>query len=401
MPILDARYYKTLLICPNRPMGVELAPLLSVGLPNAPVSELSDYPTRKQLYEVTKSFEPKICFLDVTSDYKRAFELFAELSGSGSLPVVALLAGNDPDLMLRCIRHGSSDFLVRPFTSDQIDAVVEKIARLYPAPVARPGSGGKVVAVIPVKGACGASTIATNLTFQSRKLGAKKVLLADLDAITGSVSFLLKLKHGFSFLDLLNRPDAMDAGLWKQIVTSTQGIDVLLPPEHFMEGLDELPDATLVIESAQQMYDIVVVDCGGPFGNWNLSIARSSHEVLLVTTNELPALQAAQRVLAYYDMMRIDASKLRVVVNRYEREIGLTSDSIGAALQIEPFHLIPSDWDAVQKSQLDGKPIQAGTTFGKNIVALAQRLRGEGSRDDSDRASPLSGILSIFSRAQS
>ena len=52
---------------------------------------------------------------------------------------------------------------------------------------------------MPAKGACGATTIACNLAFQWKRLGAKKILLADLDPLTGTLSFLLKIKSIYSF----------------------------------------------------------------------------------------------------------------------------------------------------------------------------------------------------------
>ena len=40
-----------------------------------------------------------------------------------SIQVVALLAGNDPDAMLRCLRGGAADFLIQPFNGEQIEGV--------------------------------------------------------------------------------------------------------------------------------------------------------------------------------------------------------------------------------------------------------------------------------------
>jgi len=68
------------------------------------------------------------------------------------------------------------------------------------------------------------------------------------------------------------------------------------------------------------------------YTGWNLSIAYLCDELILATTNELPSLQAAQRALAWFEQQRIESSKIRVVVNRYERDIGLNSDVISAAL---------------------------------------------------------------------
>ncbi len=83
-----------------------------------------------------------------------------------------------------------------------------------------------------MKGACGASTLAASLAFQWKRFEAKRVLLADMDASTGTISFLLKLKSTYSFIDALARAESLDADLWRGIVSQSGGIDVLLSPEH-------------------------------------------------------------------------------------------------------------------------------------------------------------------------
>ena len=401
MPINDARYYKTLLICPNRQMGTEISPLLATALPLAPVQDISAYPNRKQLVELTRSFEPKLCLLDFSSDPERAFNVLSEFSSIGAaLPLIALLGNNNPDLILRCLRQGAAEFLIRPFTGDQLDAAFEKIVRLYPPPTSKRSSNSKVIAVVPCKGASGATTIACNLAHQSKRLGSAKTLLADLDPLTGTVSFLLKVKSSYSFLDILSRRDQLDADLWKQLITTSHGIDVLLPPEHLVEGLDELPESTPVILSAQEIYDTVVLDCGTPFGLWNLSAAEACDELVLVTTNELASLQSSQRILAYYDHANIDISKVKLVVNRYHREVGLRSDAIGSALDAEVFHTIPSDYDSIQKSILEGKPVAANTVFGKSVAALAERLVAAQKQNDPDKVNGNARErFSLFSRS--
>ena len=74
-----------------------------------------------------------------------------------------VLSSNDPELVLRCLRQGASDFLIPPFTSEQVEAALHKIARLQPT---RATNSGKVYCIMPAKGGCGASTIASNLAYQ-------------------------------------------------------------------------------------------------------------------------------------------------------------------------------------------------------------------------------------------
>jgi pilus assembly protein CpaE len=403
MPIIDARYYKTLVLCPHKAMASELAPILSHGLPLAPVHLTQDYPTRRPLVDLIRKVDPKLCFLDFATNVDMALAVAAELQATNpGIPMVALLPGNNPDLILRCLRQGAADFLIRPFTTDQIDAAVEKLARLIPPPSSRTG-GAKTIAVFPAKGACGATTIACNLAFQSKRLGSKKILLADLDPLTGTISFLLKLNSGHSFLDVLSRRSTLDSDLWKQMVTVHQGIDVLLSPENLMDGIDDLTDASLILDFAQSSYETIIVDCGNSYTNWNLSIAHLCDELILATTNELPSLQSAQRALAWFEHHRIDPAKIRVVVNRYEREIGLNSDVISGALQADVFQVIPADYEAVQRSQMEGKPLPSSSIAAKSIAALADKVCGKRGKPGEDKKSSTltGGFKSLFSRANS
>jgi MinD-like ATPase involved in chromosome partitioning or flagellar assembly len=160
------------------------------------------------------------------------------------------------------------------------------------------------------------------------------------------------------------------------MVTRVQGIDVLLAPEILVEGANDLRDPSPILDYARHNYDVVIIDAGGVYGEWNLNQARIANELLLVTTNELPALQAAQRALSYLDANRIGRWKIRLVVNRYLRDVGLSREVIATALHTEVYDIIPSDYEAVQKSLMEGKPAPASTTFGKSILQLAEKLNG-------------------------
>jgi pilus assembly protein CpaE len=245
---------------------------------------------------------------------------------------------------------------------------------------------------MPAKGACGATTLACNLAFQFRRQGAKRVLLADLDPLAGTVSFLLKLKSSFSYMDVLLRGSELDPDLWRSTVTTTNGIDVLLSPD--MAGGAPPLDASPILDFARHQYDMVIVDTGSVYGPWNLSQARLATELLLVTTNELPALQAAQRALTYLDNNKIGKWKTRLVVNRYQQDVGLSREVIGTALHTEVFDTLPSDYDAIQKSLMEGKAAAATTAFGKGVVQLATKLGG--TRDKPAKSASSGGISGLL-----
>jgi pilus assembly protein CpaE len=398
MPQSDAPKFsgtwKALFICPNPKILRDLAPLLRKHLPTFSGHDLNAYPMRHQLAEVLTSETPNLCLLEIGENRDAGLSLIPDLLRiDAKLPIIVVLPSNDPELVLRCLRQGASDFLIPPFTSEQVEGALQKIARLQPN---RAIGGGKVYCIMPAKGGCGASTIASNLAYQMKR-GNKRILLADLDPLAGTLSFLLKIKSNFSFMDALARSQDIDADLWKAIITSRNGVDVLLSPEVMTEGMSELKDASSVIEYARGTYDLVVLDTGSVYGDWNLSQAQLADEILLVTTNELTSLQAVQRALTYLDANNIGRHKLRLIVNRYDRHTGLSKDVIGTALHTDIFHIMPSDYEAIQKSLMEGKPMGIATSFGKSVIALVDRLAGS-SEAPGKKNSSLSGLLSLFSR---
>ncbi len=391
---------RAVVISPDSKMVQELEPVLRQHLSGIPVSHLRTYPSPRDLAGALGGAASQLVFLDVISDHEQSLQLLTEIVRlGGSTQVIALIGGNEPDLILRCLRAGAIDFLLQPFTGDQVEAAMAKLARLQPSPEHHGKEPAKIFAVMPAKGACGATTIACNLAFQWKRHGNQKVLLADLDPLAGTTSFLLKIKSTYSFLDALNHAHELDADLWNGMVTNVNGVDVLLAPELMVEGTQDLRDPSPVLEYARHAYDLVVVDTGSVYGDWNLNTARLANELLLVTTNELPALQAAQRALSYLDTNRIGRWKIRLIVNRYHRDVGLSRDVIGTALHTEVFDILPSDYEAVQKALMEGKPAPSNTTIGKAIMQLADRLGGQ--KEQAKKTTSLGGLLSLFGKTKS
>ncbi len=391
--------WKALFIGPNTKIRRELTPLLAPSFAAFAGHDIGQYPDHAELAGILRQHAAGLCFLDVSSDPNAALAVIGDLVRlKPGMPIIAVLSGNDPDTILRCLRQGATEFLVQPFPSDQIDGALQKIAKRQPAGQA--GSNrGKVYCIMPSKGGCGATTLACNLAYRWQRLGQKRILLADLDPLAGTMSFVLKLKSNYSFMDVLQRSTEIDADLWKSVTTNRNGVDVLLSPEAMIAGISELTDASAVIEYARAVYDVVILDAGSVYGDWNLSQAQICDELLLVATNELTSLQAVQRSLSYLDANNADRAKVRILVNRYDKHAGLTRENIGTALHIDVFHVMPSDYEAVQRALIDGKPIPSSTNLGKSIGGLVERLAGKEQMEK--KSSSLGGLLSLFSRTTS
>ncbi len=376
----------------------DLQPLLAHHFPLCAPVDLPENPSTQELSVAFQSAVPKFCITEIDHSPDRVFSLIPELLRmDAKLGILVVLPNNQPDLILRCLRLGATEFLIAPFTEDQVQSAAQKLVKLLPRPEA--SVAAKVFCVMPAKGSCGSTTVACNVAFELKRLGSSRVLLADMDPLTGTVSFLLKIKSLFSFVDVLNRAADMDADLWKAMVTNCHGVDVLLAPETLVEGASDIRDASPIIDHARYNYDTVVLDAGAAIGDWSVSQAELSDEVLLVATNELSSLHAAQRSLNYLESNGIERWKIKLLINRYDQHVGLSKEAIANALNADVYHVLPSDHASIQKSMLEGKAVLPACSFGKSVTALAEKLAGR--EEHAKKSSSFAGLLSLFSRTSS
>jgi pilus assembly protein CpaE len=394
----DSGAWRICCISPNRLMVEGLSPALKRCFPGASVCDVRHYPEKDSLADDLGSPLPDVCFVDVISDRARPLSLIPQiLQLDGRINIIVLIGAKEPDLILKCLRLGASEFLEQPFDAGQLLAALPRLTRAGTAG-ADQKQLAKVYCVVPAKGACGSTTVACNLAFQFKRGGSNRILLADMDPLTGTVSFLLKVKSGdYSFVDVLSRAETLDADLWRGMIASTASIDVLLAPESMLQGLGGIVDASPIVDFARKIYDVVILDTSSAYGEWNVSQARACDEVLLVTTNELPALHGAQKSIYYLEANRVPRWKIKLIVNRFDPAIGLNEDLIANALHTDVIQTIPSDYEAVQKALIDGKAVPANTPLGKTFAALADKLAGR-EKERPVRKAPAGGLLSLFSR---
>ena len=199
-------------------------------------------------------------------------------------------------------------------------------------------------------------------------------------------------------MDALAHASQMDEDLWRALVINQQGVDVILSPEGQVEDIPT-HEAAAMIEYSRENYGAVILDTAGVYGDWAVEVARLCDELLLVTTNELPALHATQRAIAHLERNEIERSKIKLVVNRYDSDLGLDPEAIETALRLDVFQLLPTDSDSIQKALLEGKAVVSSTALGKSFVSMASRFGGR--QTETKRPSLLSGIFSIFDGALS
>jgi pilus assembly protein CpaE len=379
--------WKPLVVCPQPDFHRRMQAVLTELAVEQPCT-LTEYPRSGAIAALVERNACNICFLDAATNCEHAQLLISELAPS--VPVVALHPRNDADLILRCLRRGACEFVADP-TADAVRGVFERLARTRFD--AAHQAAGTVYCVVPGKPGCGASTLAAHLAIQLRSDGANPVLLVDGDHLTASIAFMLKLKPEFHLEDVVRDWARMDDDLWSRLTVPAFGLDILAAPE----------DPTTRTEVSRQFagelcafwrerYEAVVLDLPDVRAAVDCGFAALADINLLVTTNELAALQATGRGLRYLDSGAGDRAKLRLILNRYTPVTGLKREDVKTALALQPFAILCNDYEAIQSALLEGKPVPPGSRFGASVQALCRQLSHK-SAPERKNASWLTSLL--------
>jgi len=364
--------WKALIVCPAPQMAQRiLAAVREVAAEAAP--PLAEYPRLGAMAGILRQNGCDICFLDVATNPEHAQVLVAELAPVA--PVVALDPRADADVILRCLRRGACEFLTDP-TADALRSLFDRLGRARAPAAQRPP--GVAYCVTPGKAGCGASTVAAHLAVRLAA-GPGAVLLVDGDALNASIAFLLKLKPEFHLGDVLRDWKRMDQDLWSRLTIAAYGVDVLCAPENPATSIEINREiAGQLYAFWRDRYDAVVIDLPDARAAAGTGFAPLADAIVLVSTNELAALQATRRAMEYLDRSLADRSRLRLIINRYTPASGLKRNDVKTALGIEPYAVLANDYEALQQALLDGKPAPPGSRFSASVDALCRQLQNRG-----------------------
>jgi pilus assembly protein CpaE len=330
---------------------------------------LTAYPRSGAIAALVERNACNICFLDAATDCEHAQLLISELAPS--VPVVALHPRDDADLILRCLRRGACEFVADP-TADAVGGVFARLARTRSDAVYR--APGALYCVIPGKPGCGGSTLAANMAIQLHNDGADPVLLVDGDQLTASIAFMLKLKPEFHLEDVLRDWTRMDDDLWSRLTVPAFGVDVLAAPDDPTMRTEVSQFAGELCAFWRERYEAVVLDLPDVRAAADCGFTAQADIILLVTTNELAALQATRRSLRYLDAGAGDHAKLRLILNRHTPVNGFKREEVNTALAMQPFAILNNDYAVIQAALLDGKPVPPESRFGQSVQSLCRQL---------------------------
>jgi pilus assembly protein CpaE len=275
-----------------------------------------------------------------------------------------------PDLILRSLRAGAREFLrLAPIRADEFRTVVDRIGEFCAVQPDTPKKKGRAIAVFSSKGGCGTSFIAANL---AAAMNAPTVLV-DLNLQAGDLALYLGVEPKFSIADLVENRARADESLLKSYVMPYTSTLALLAAPREADAADDIEAEHVfaVIELLRQHYDYVVIDPQHTFDAITLAALDQVDEVVLVLTLDIPAIRSAQRTLQLFDRLGYPRHKVRIVVNRWSKQIELDVRQVERFLGESVTGYVQSDYNTAVNSINLGQPLVTSNPASR----LAHELR--------------------------
>ena len=291
---------------------------------------------------------PPVAAISLEPDGPGALRAIARLAGLGTR-VVALASTKDADAILKAMRAGADEFALLGEPA-AIAAAIR--AQLRPA---TGSSGGSVVTVFAAKGGAGATTIAVNLAATLQRRG--RACIVDLDLNLGDVLAFLDVTGSYSIRDVTSNLARLDRQLLESSLPRHRcGLHVLSQTHRLEEGALDGAAIAELLAFLRREYDWVVVDGVRTFDEIPLAALDASDRILLVATQEIPAVRNARRCVEIFRKLGYADGRVQLLINRHQGRARVPDDAIAETIRLPIAARLCNDFaatsEAIHRGQL-------------------------------------------------
>mgnify|MGYP000170251791 CR=1 FL=1 len=169
---------------------------------------------RNAVQTLSVSASPQILFVDLSEsgDPLNDINALAEVCEPGTV-VIAAGQVNDVRLFRDLVASGIQDYLLKPFSPDQLRDAFANAQAVFNAPRQADANAERphmMAAIIGARGGAGASTIATSVAWMMGDRAGRSTALLDLDVHFGTGALALDLEPGRGLTDAIENPSRID-----------------------------------------------------------------------------------------------------------------------------------------------------------------------------------------------
>ncbi|GAC1317976.1 MAG: hypothetical protein NVSMB2_12340 [Chloroflexota bacterium] len=307
------------------------------------------------------------------------------------------------DVDIRTIRQAIAAARMGTWPSPRSPVTLAPVPTLKPADRAGSDQSVRIIAVTGGAGSPGRTTVAVNL---AASLGAvAPTILVEADLIAPAVAAHLGLDPSRNMCPLAHavREDshAWSAALADEIQPlsrASAGADVLCgPPKREMRASVSAAFLQQLLGELSHRYQYVIVDVGSDVlgldsvAACTRAVLVAADDILLTSRSDVVGLWHAQVAVGHLDHHAgVDLTRVRVVLNQFERRFHHSPDEIAHHLGLPIVAVVPADVRAAEKAKADQQLMVLDTSSraSRALVKLADDVHAHSPTSVSDTDRP-------------
>ena len=325
--------------------------------------------------ELASALKPDVILMDINMpDMDGMAATKAILGKIPSVQVIMMSVQGEMSYVRESMRAGAREFLIKPFTSDELVTSLHRVYDLRPlVPIGMPGgpqgfgidilgegeiATGKVIAVFSAKGGAGCSTVATNLACALKAEQQARVALWDTSFQFGDIGVMLNLQPTRTIVDFLPQIEELDEELLNEVMLShASGVRVLLaPPEPQHADSIRPHHLDTIFDVMKRSYDFIIVDTWTSLYDQVLTVLDAADRIVLLLSPEIPAVKNTRLFFDVAERLGYPPEKNMLVLNKWDRRSGIRPEKLQGAFDHSLDGLIPLDERIVWSSVNQGVP---------------------------------------------
>ena len=349
-----------------------------------PIEKINKGGLRNAVQSLSVTASPNILFVDLSEsgDPLNDINALAEVCEPGTV-VIASGEVNDVRLYRDLLASGIQDYLLKPFSADQLRESFAHAQAVLAGPkhneaaVERPHM---MTAIIGARGGVGASTIASSLAWLFSDVHKRSTALLDLDVHFGTGALALDLEPGRGLTDAIENPSRID-GLFieRAMVRANDKLSVLSAEAPINQPM--LTDGGAFYQLQEEMraaFECTVIDLPRQMMVQHPHLMNEIQAVIVVAELTLVGARDMIRILSWLKSNAPQANVL-VAVNRHGQGAApeITRKDFESSIERKIDFTIPFDVKVVCQAAKLGKPVAEvgkASKVGQELQAIGERL---------------------------
>lgn len=349
-----------------------------------------------QAIEAARQHKPDVILMDINMpgvDGISASETVLKVVPTAQIIIMSVQS--EADYIRRAMLAGARDFLMKPFSGDELTAAIRRVYENRPILTGTSDNGshqseesgtknelrevnGKIVSFYSPKGGCGCTTLATNVAVGLASRGYQ-VVLVDASFQFGDIAVMLGQRPTTTIVDLVDRMSDLDGEMIKSVLTRHEsGLEVLqAPPRPEMAEMITLDYFELILKQLSQMFDFVVIDTPSALGDPCIMALEMSHRIILIAQQNLATLANIRRFFELMRQIGFDFQKILLIVNKAHDRYGISIQDIGDAMKRPVLASVVLDEFGVNQAADQGIPLIVGGKRNSKVVQSLNHLTRE------------------------